>query len=98
MDATARIQLCFVLIILAGVGCIMGGPALDVIHPHFQLDHVLGPAELKDEATLHQTLEILERSSPRRDWPFWMLLGLGLVTLGGVGLHATSRLNRNSPA
>ena len=98
MVATVRHEVCFLLIILVGVLCIVGAPALDVVHPHFELDHVLDPAALQDEATVTQTLEILKRSSPRRDWPFWMLLGAGLVTLGGFGLHATRRLKSNSPA
>jgi hypothetical protein len=97
MDATTRIEACFLFVILAGIGCVVVGPALDVLHPHVQLDHVLDPGQLQDEATHTQTLEILKRSSPRRDWPFWILLGLGLVSLGGIGLHATGRLKHNSP-
>lgn len=102
MEPRALSQLCFLLVLTIGLGCILAGPALDTTYPHFQLDVVLTPEELQDDALRERTLEELKRNNRRRDWPFWLLVGVALVSVGGLGLFATlsnvqsrSRINRH---
>jgi hypothetical protein len=91
MEPRALSQLCFILVLIIGLGCILAGPALDTTYPHFQLDVVLTPEELQDDALRERTLEDLKRNNRRRDWPFWLMVGAALVAVGGVGLFSTRR-------
>ena len=101
MEPRVLSQLCFILVLVIGLGCIVAGPALDTTYPYFQLDVVLTPEELQDDATRERTLEELKRNDRRRDWLYWVVVGLSLVAVGGVGLFAEldrRNLKRNSPA
>src|SRR5262245_33968520 len=76
MEPRAVYQLCFLLVLLIGLGCILAGPALDATYPYFQLDGVLSREQLQDDALRERTLEELKRNNRRRDWPFWLLAGV----------------------
>ena len=87
MSPYQTIRLCFTLVMLVGIGCLVVGPALDSLYPYQKLEVVLSPEELADRQVHDQTLAILKKGS-RQDWPFWVLLGASLIGIGLVGLRA----------
>jgi hypothetical protein len=89
VERRALSQLCFILVAMIGVGCILVGPALDVSRPDFQLDVVLTPEELRDDALRERTLAELKRNNHRRDWPYWAVAGAILTAVGSIGLFAS---------
>ncbi|HEV7280944.1 MAG TPA: hypothetical protein VGN57_12135 [Pirellulaceae bacterium] len=92
MAARKHVQiagLCLIGALLGGLACVFLGSQLDTILPHFLLDHVLSPEELRDEAIRDRTLEALKaaKSGHAR---YWYLVGGLLVIISGVGLWAIS--------
>src|SRR5262245_20350816 len=49
MDAKATCQICFLLVLVIGLGCIFFGPALDAAVKAAKLDAVLSPEELTNK-------------------------------------------------
>jgi hypothetical protein len=97
MQARQNILICFILVALIGLACLVLGPALDTTYPHFQLDVVLSPEEIKDPIVREETLEMLKRH-PRRDAPYWILLGLGLFAVSGFGIYWTVKSTPPRPS
>ena len=56
--------------------------------PYFQLDVVLSPDELADDATREATLALLKRASNGNQWALWTVAGLLVVAFSTLGLYA----------
>jgi hypothetical protein len=93
MDAKAICQVCFLLVLLIGLGCVIFGPALNAAVKAAKLDAVLSPEELTDKKVRDRTQDLIERTA-KQYWPVWLGLGLMLVTVSVVGLRAAATIKR----
>lgn len=91
MDAKATCQICFLLVLVIGLGCIVFGPALDAAVKAAKLDAVLSPEELTDKKMRSRTQALIDRTA-KEYWPVWLGLGLMLVTVSVVGLRAAATI------
>lgn len=91
MKPRDKCRLCFLLLAFAGVSAIFVGPAMDTLHPHMLLDHVLRQDELQDKKLRERTLDMLVRAN-RVDWISWSILGVSVAVLGIIGYRATTKL------
>ena len=60
------------------------------VRPHFQLDQVLTPAELRDAATRERTLALMQRASGS-DGTVLVVSGIAIVAISLVALTAIDR-------
>jgi hypothetical protein len=80
-------QACYTLAILLGMGCLVLGPVIKSSRPHFLLDHVLTPEQLRDQSLRERTLAQLKQNE-NLDWTLPSIGGLLLIAVGTVGLSA----------
>jgi hypothetical protein len=83
---------CFIGVIVLGVGFVAIGLLLTPVLPYFQLDAVLSPKELADPQVRDVTLAILEKAGGNQ-WLMWSLAGVMFCAIGGVGLFALMRMH-----
>ena len=80
--------LCFKALLAVGLFCLLLSVATyPSVLAHVQLDRVLSPAELQDQAKLQQTLALLEKAAGYQ-WIFWLLVGLSNLGLSLFGLRS----------
>ena len=89
MEARQLCQSCFILLLVIGIGCILGGPLLDKAVEAAKLDSVLSPEELRDDKLREHTQDLIKRTE-KQYWPVWLVLGAIIVTVSGVGLRASA--------
>jgi hypothetical protein len=83
---------CFISVIVLGVGFVAIGVLLTPVLPYFQLDAVLSPKELADPQVRDVTLVILKKAGGNQ-WLLWFLAGAMPCAIGGVGLFASMRMH-----
>ncbi|MCG8583362.1 MAG: hypothetical protein MI757_01450 [Pirellulales bacterium] len=82
--------MCFIATILLGLAFVVIGILVITRLPIFQLDVVLSPEELKDDALRESTMAILKKASGNQ-WLFWTIGGAANVLVGTIGLLANRR-------
>ncbi len=82
--------LLFIGVVLSLIGLLVI-PSL----PYVQLDAVLSPDELADDAKREATLAMLKRLNNNNQWAIWTVAGLLVVAFSAVGLYA-ERIDKRS--
>lgn len=80
--------LCFILLLIIGLGFLLIGLFAIPMLPYFQLDAVLTPADLADQSKKEATLAVLKRAGGNA-WIFWSGGGLLVVCFSILGLWAS---------
>jgi hypothetical protein len=78
----------FAITLIGGLCQVFVALAIVPVRPVFQLDAVLSPDELKDQAIKDKTREMLERAAGN-EWLFWLAPGLLISSASLAGLYVT---------
>ncbi len=90
MNPGRTCTICFLAVVLLGVGFVVIGVFVIPVLPHFQLDVVLSPTQLADPRVRDATLAVLERANGNQ-WLMWTVAGVVLCLVGVTGMHASLR-------
>jgi len=83
-----QIRLLFGIQLALGILVLVEGLLIQPNSPHFQLDAVLTPEELRDDDIRTSTLEILERlNAVSNDQLAWTILGTAFAVTSAFGLY-----------
>jgi hypothetical protein len=80
--------LCFLAVIILGLGFLALGVVVIPTLPYFQLDAVLSPEELADPQVQDATLSLLKKAGGNQ-WLMWSVAGVMLCIIGGIGMLAS---------
>ena len=80
--------ICLFALLFIGVNISLTGLFVFPSLPYFQLDVVLSPEELADDATREATLALLKHPSNGNQWALWTVAGLLVVAFSALGLYA----------
>jgi len=93
-ERAAIVRICFLILLMVGLGLVFFGCFVEPALPFFAMDRVLSPAELHDSTTYDATLALLKRAEGNR-WLLWCIAGVVVAATSSVGLWTVREMSKH---